>query len=148
MTHQQETFCIDDLLNELLITVKQELQNAEKSHIDVETYQYSDDHTCSILADRELLRQVLVHLLDNAVKSITRGFIVFGYHLLDDNLVDFFVDDTRGQMCRDSGVPDLSNVRDLLQQMGSRLKKTTIGLSFSVESAQVVLNLIKEKKIA
>jgi len=147
MTHQQETFIIDDLLEELLIAVKENLQNAGKPEIEVEIYRYSEEHTCSILADRELLRQVLAHLLDNAVKFINRGFIVFGYHVMNENLVDFFVDDTR-----DDTAADLTAVNDLLQQMGSHLKKSTRGLtsalSFSIESEQIVLNQVQETKIA
>ena len=90
MSQNHHLFIIDDLLNDLHTTVKENLQNAGKPEIDVEIYRYSDDHTCSIHADRELLRQVLAHLLDNAVKFINRGFIVFGYHVMNDNLVDFF----------------------------------------------------------
>ena len=143
MTHQQETFIIDDLLNELQIYVKAELQTAGKPEIDVEIYHYSDEHICSIFADRECLRQVLIHLLDNAVKFAGRGFIVFGYHLLDDNVVDFFVDDTR-KGNNDDAVLDLSAVRDLLQTMGSRLKvkppkRVGSSFSFSIKSEQVEL---------
>jgi len=71
MNHQdqeKEIFCIDDLLRELQIVVKEELQNAGKSNIDVRTFQYSKEHTCRILADRELIRQAFVHLLDNSIK--------------------------------------------------------------------------------
>ena len=141
MPHQAhpQTFCIDDLLNELQIEVKEKLQNAGKSNIDVNTFKYRNDHTCSILADRERLRQALVHLLDDSVKYTDVGFIFFGYYVMDTNLVDFFVDDTR-EMCHAS-VPDLSPVRDLLEQMGSRLKKSAVGLSsslhFSIKSERV-----------
>ena len=134
---QNQTFCIDDLIDELYIYVKKELQNAGKSNVNVEIYKKSREHTCRIQANRELLRQALVHLLDNAVKYTDRGFIMFGYHVLDTNLVDFFVNDTGAGEYNDT-VIDLSAVRDLLQQMGSRLKEEITGTgssySFSIKS--------------
>jgi signal transduction histidine kinase len=140
MTPNPQPFIIDDLLNELYTAVKNNLQTAGKQEIEVEIYRYKDDHACCILADRELLRQVLAHLLDNAVKCIERGFIIFGYHVLNDNLVDFFVDDTRGRNY-DDAILDLSAIHDLLQQIGSRLNDKTkdVGssLSFSIKSTQI-----------
>ena len=137
---QPQTFCIDDLLNELQIEVKEKLQNAGKPNIDVNIYRYKKDHTCSILADRERLRQALVQLLDNAVEFTDCGFIVFGYHVLLADLVDFFVTDT-GLGTDNDAPPDLSAVRDLLQPMGSRLKEdvTDVGSSFhfSIKSERV-----------
>jgi signal transduction histidine kinase len=53
---------------------REQLQTAGKSHIEVETFQYEDDRTCRILADRERIRQVFVHLLDNAVTFINSSF--------------------------------------------------------------------------
>jgi signal transduction histidine kinase len=140
MSQNHHPFIIDDLLQELHLTVKANLQTAGKPEIDVEMYRYSEEHTCSILADRELLQQVFVHLLDNAVKFTNRGFIVFGYHVLSDNLVDFFVDYTRLKKINDAAL-DLYTVRDLLQQMGSRLneqnERTGTSFSFSIKSEQV-----------
>ena len=135
-------FIIDDLLNELHNYVKQELQTAGKADIEVETFKYRDDHACRILADREQIRQAFVYLLDNAIKSTDSGFIYFGYYVLDDDLVDFFVDDT-GSGNHNDTPPDLSPVRNLLGQMGSRLKEKNTdegsSFSFSIKSAKVEL---------
>jgi len=145
MNHQEETFIIDDLMNELLIEVRKNLQNAGKSNIDVETFKYKDDHTCRILANRERLRKVLVHLFDNSIKCTDRGFIYFGYYLLNTDLVDFYVDDTGLGKYNDTP-PDLSAVNKLLQQMDSNLKAKIKGTgssySFSIKSEQVELTKI------
>ena len=135
-----QTFCIDDLLNELHLYVKEKLQNAGNPDVDVDIYRYKKDHICRILADRESLRQALVHLLDNAVKFTDYGFIVFGYHVLKPDLVDFFVTDNGLGEYNDTP-PDLSPVCELLQTMGSRLKKDVTGtgssFSFSIKSERV-----------
>jgi len=113
-----EEFCIDDLMGELHQYVEKELQTNGKENIEIAPYRYSETETCYIQADRELLRQIFVILLDNAVRYIERGFIAFGYHVLDTNIVDFFVDDTRADYYNE----DVSIVRELVEQMGSELK--------------------------
>jgi len=130
MTHQQEPFIIDDLMTELLIYVKEQLQNAGKPNIEVDIYNYPNKPECRIKTDRETLRQILVILLDNAIELTDRGLIVFGYHVLDDNLVDFFVDDTGTGEYNDR----LSVACDLIVQLGSLLNENNckdIGASYS-----------------
>ena len=130
MTHQQETFIIDDLLQELHTAVKEKLQIAGKPDIEVKIYDYPNKPACRAKTDREMLRQILVIFLDNAVKLTDKGFIIFGYHVLDDKTVDFFVDDTGTGEYNDR----LSAACDLLAQMGSRLNEKNskdIGASYS-----------------
>ena len=111
-------FNIDELMSELHQYIEKELQTNGKENIEIAPYRYSETETCSIEADRELLRQIFVILLDNAVRYIERGFIAFGYHVLDTNIVDFFVDDTRADFYNE----DVAVVRGLVEQMGSELK--------------------------
>jgi len=139
MTTTQETFIIDDLLEELHTAVK---EKTATSDVEVDIFKYKKDHTCRILADRERIRQAFVILLDNAVQSTASGFISFGYYVLKPDLVDFFVTDN-GLGEFNETPPDLSPVRDLLQPMGSRLKENITGtgskFSFSVTSELVEL---------
>jgi hypothetical protein len=136
-------FCIDDLMGELKTCLRQELEKAGKTNIEADTCPFSEGETCWIVADRECLRQVLVILLDNAVKFTDRGFIFFGYYLLATGVVDFFVEDTGLGEYNDT-VIDLTEVRNLLQQAGSRLKEEVRGTgskySFTVKG---FTNLIK-----
>jgi hypothetical protein len=142
MTHQQEPFIIDDLLEELHTAVKENLQKAGKPDIEVNIFKYKQDHTCRILADRKLIRQAFVLLLDNSVKFIDSGFISFGYYVLKPDLVDFFVTDTGTRMFLDNPDQYLTPVRNLLQQTGIRLKERkpndiSAKYSFSVTSELV-----------
>jgi len=119
--HQNQTegmFNIDELMNDLFLYVNQELQKHGKTHIEANISCHSKTETCQIDADEERLWQILVHLLDNAVKYIHRGFILFGYRLSGMDSVDFFVNDTRTENYN----INLSVVHTLAEQMGSSLK--------------------------
>ena len=148
MNNQNQPFIIDDLLNELQTVVKENLQTAGKPDIEVNIFKYKQDHACSILADREQIRQAFVYLLDNSVKFIDRGFISFGYYLLKPDLVDFFVTDTGTRMFLDNPDQYLTAVRDLLQQTGIRLierKPNDISAKYSFS---VMSELVKITKVA
>lgn len=52
-----------------------------------------DNNSDKLITDQEGLIKVLNHLLDNAIKFTTKGWIKFGYIIEDNNLL-FFVKDT------------------------------------------------------
>ncbi len=57
------------------------------------TKSLSDEEAYVITEDRKL-RQVISNLLSNAFKFTSSGYIDFGYHLVDENFLEFFVKDT------------------------------------------------------
>ena len=57
------------------------------------TKSLSDEEAYVIAEDRKL-RQVISNLLSNAFKFTSSGYIDFGYRLVDENFLEFFVKDT------------------------------------------------------
>ena len=49
---------------------------------------------CVIYTDRNRLSQLMINLLNNAMKFTQAGLISFGYKLRDDNTLWFYVEDT------------------------------------------------------
>ena len=49
---------------------------------------------CVIYTDRNRLSQLMINLLNNAMKFTQAGSILFGYKLKDDNTLWFYVEDT------------------------------------------------------
>ena len=88
-----EAFCIDDLMDELQNYAIRKLQNHNKPDVGAKMINHSDFDKCRIFADRMRLRQILVHLLDHAVKSTKSGCIIFGFQTVKSNRIKFYVED-------------------------------------------------------
>jgi len=137
MNHNQnqteEMFSIDDLMYDLFLYANQELHKSGKTHIEVDYSCCSKNDTYRIGIDEESLWQILVHLLNNAVKYTDKGFIFFGYQLSGTDGVVFFVNDTRSENFNEN----LSVVSALVEQKGSHLmakpsEEKTSSFSFTV----------------
>ena len=136
----KDLFSIDALMTDLQHYANQELQNVGKSHVKVGAFPNSETETCWIEADRDCLRQILVILLDDAVKYIDSGFITFGYFANEDaGTVRFFVEDSRSKNITRCENDDLSIAEGLIEQIGSQLnlvrrKSGETSLNFTIKA--------------
>jgi signal transduction histidine kinase/ActR/RegA family two-component response regulator len=83
---------VNDMIRGLYSKYLEELENLGKSEIKLHTFAKADD-TLVLNTDSARLKQVLVKLLDNAVKYTEKGSVTFGYELYTDKIT-FFVQDT------------------------------------------------------
>ena len=120
--NNEETFCIDDFMNELHTYVTQQLKNKGKSKVGVEIFNLSNVEKCLIQTDRTRLRQIFINLFDNAIKFTAVGYILFGYHISNaPNIVNFFVDDTGNGIINDADL-DISIAQGLVKLMGGEME--------------------------
>jgi len=74
------------------IISKQEIMEKPKLTIDVN--KDNNDPLFTVVSDPERIHQILSHLLNNALKFTETGSIEFGYKLVDNNRIEFYVTDT------------------------------------------------------
>ena len=128
---------LDDLMNEMHVLFRNNLQTCNKSHINLEIHRNGFSN-CVTEADPVRLRQILHNLLSNAVKFTGQGSIRFGYHLTDTNMLEFFVKDTG------IGIP--KNQQNIIFQRFRRIEVSNnssyggngLGLSISRSLAQLM----------
>jgi signal transduction histidine kinase len=94
VTLQLEPCQINSLLMGLSSHFNIEKMLMGKEHIGIRVKKSNKDSSFSILTDEHKLKQALVNLIENALKYTNEGNIEFGYDLLEDRKVQFFVKDS------------------------------------------------------
>ena len=121
MNPYSETFCLDELMEEMCFYVKQELEKKNKLNVGVKMITNSRFEKCWINTDRVRLKQIFTILLDRAVKNTDKGYIFYGFHTSVSNNINFSVDDTGIGAVNGHDV-DLSIVQGLVQQFGGEME--------------------------
>jgi two-component system sensor histidine kinase/response regulator len=82
------------LMDELAVIYSQELIKAGRTAVKIQQDNDDDPDIEVIITDEFRLRQVLMNLLNNAVKFTHKGKIKFGFNRTSDDRIRFFVEDT------------------------------------------------------
>jgi PAS domain S-box-containing protein len=127
-------------LNDLMLQTRKQFEayvmNKEKQHIE---FRLKIPHEINpvINIDELRIRQVLSNLLSNAFKFTARGAVEFGYNIVDNHLLKFYVSDT-GQGISEENQKIIFN----RFQQGARSPKETVpgtGLGLAISKGLVRL---------
>ena len=82
------------LFSELELFYQKEKINIGKGNIQIYSEIDNENPEIMIHTDESRLRQILMNLISNAFKFIDKGKINFGYKIVNNNTIEFFVKDT------------------------------------------------------
>lgn len=105
--HKSE-FNLNQHLKEIEEIIINEKQNRDKNHLLVFVENELSDNLSDIFTDPYRLRQIIINLLVNAIKFTPKGFIQFGYRVLEKSKILFYV--------RDSGIGISENDQKIIFQ--------------------------------
>ena len=91
---QQEEFSLNTLLSEIIYSFQDEILNQGKSDVRIYFYRGLQDGQDIIFTDITRLRQILINLINNAIKFTAKGSIRVQYFVKDKNSLLFHVEDT------------------------------------------------------
>jgi signal transduction histidine kinase/CheY-like chemotaxis protein len=128
---------INNLLDELLITFKNEKSKRNKEHVNLSLKKANKEKGFILRTDPYRFKQILTNLLSNALKFVDDGFVEFGYTGIESGFVQFFV--------RDSGIGIQSDKLHLVFKRFGQIDNTTkrnhegTGLGLSITKQLVEL---------
>ena len=75
---RNSTFNLNELFNELYVEFKNNTQIIKKE-VDFKLMLSSNNINISIFSDRDIFKQIIYHLVDNAIKYTDKGSVSFGF---------------------------------------------------------------------
>lgn len=128
---EKQHYNINGLVNDIHRQFQYEKQQLEKDHLILKPVKGIEHPKFSIICDGSKVKDIMESLMDNAVKFTEEGEIEFGYRLIGNSEIEFFVKDTG------IGIPEeeFDKIFDRFYQIDLRMKRiyggSGIGLSLA-----------------
>ena len=129
---------INSLMTELHLFFETYMQTKNKTHLSLILDDSESIANCIAFADSTRLRQVIINLINNAVKFTNKGYIRFGYRQLSPGKLEFVVEDTGMGMKPEHCEIIFERFRQADYTNNHHLGGTGLGLSISRSLTQMM----------
>ncbi|MFO7369940.1 MAG: ATP-binding protein [Bacteroidales bacterium] len=129
---------LNALGEELLTTSSEMLKKFGKHQLEISFKPDPDAGKVYLKTDPLRLRQVLINLVNNAIKFTDKGSICFGYTLREETLVEFYVQDTGPGMSREELNQIFERFRRAKRSEEKNIAGTGLGLAISRNLVQLL----------
>lgn len=123
---------------ELLTTSRETRKRFNKQHLELI---FTPDPNCQevfLRTDPFRLRQILVNLINNAIKFTEKGSVEFGFSVKDDSILEFFVKDTGVGLKREELDLIFERFKRARQSEEKNIVGTGLGLAISKNLVQLL----------
>jgi PAS domain S-box-containing protein len=129
---------LNALCAELLNTSIETRNKFNKQHIALAFLQDEPSQDVFLKTDPFRLRQVLVNLINNAIKFTDRGSVEFGYHIKEETLIEFYVKDTGPGMSRE----ELNMIFERFKRARTSEEKNIVGTGLGLAISKNLVQLL------
>lgn len=139
-TLNMKSFDLNDLMNTLYVTV---LEEATVKNIELREPKTEKKNTF-IISDEIKLKQILLNLINNAIKFTHEGYVEFGYRI-ENKEIEFFVKDTGIGIDEKNHEEIFENFRQVDPSIHIEYGGTGLGLAISKSYSQMLNGSIRIK---
>jgi signal transduction histidine kinase len=140
---QKQYYNLNGLIIDLNRQFMYEKAQLNKDHLKLIPVKGNDNPKFSIVCDGSKVKDIMESLIDNAIKFTEDGDIEFGYHMIDNSNIEFFVRDTGIGIPKD----EFEKIFDRFYQIDLTIKRkyggSGIGLSLANEFVIMLGSKIK-----
>jgi len=122
---------VNELMDELYATFLKMKNKNGKQAIELRLNKPHVEEGFAITTDPSRIRQILSNLIGNALKFTDEGYIEFGFNLIDQNQIVFYVKDTGIGIPKDKQDLIFERFGQIEDSAGREKKGTGLGLSIS-----------------
>jgi PAS domain S-box-containing protein len=138
VTIVSKKFCLNELLKSLYNNFNAEIKNKDKKNVKLKLTTGLSDENSIISTDDFNLRKILMNLLSNAVKYTDKGSVEFGYKIIEDRVIQFYVRDTGIGIQKSKLDIIFDRFRQADESLSRRYGGAGLGLSISKELVTIL----------
>jgi PAS domain S-box-containing protein len=82
----------NDVLNELILFFQNKISKLQKKQLEIRKTENFENNETNIISDDIKVKQIIINLIDNAIKFTEKGYVEIGYKIVDSEIVWHVID--------------------------------------------------------